>query len=82
MIGVIGVAPEKDDINTGTPGTHGGNMDNTMITEGATLYFSVKVPGALFALGDVHAVMGDGEIGVEYFKQIQQDAGKWNGRDN
>lgn len=64
MIGVIGVAPEKDDINTGTPGTHGGNMDNTMITEGATLYFPVKVPGALFALGDVHAVMGDGEIGV------------------
>jgi len=64
MIGVIGVAPKDEEINTGTPGSHGGNMDNTMIGEGATLYFNVEVPGALFALGDVHAVMGDGEIGV------------------
>lgn len=64
MIGVIGVAPANDEINTGTPGRHGGNMDNTMIGEGAVLYFNVEVPGALFACGDVHAVMGDGEIGV------------------
>lgn len=64
MIGVIGVAPAKEEINTGTPGRHGGNMDNTMVGEGASLYFNVEVPGALFACGDVHAVMGDGEIGV------------------
>jgi len=64
MIGVIGVAPKDAAINTGTPGKHGGNMDNTMVAEGAILYFNVEVPGALFALGDVHAVMGDGEIGV------------------
>lgn len=64
MIGVIGVAPAEGEINTGTPGNHGGNMDNTMITTGATLYFNVEVPGALFALGDAHAAMGDGEIGV------------------
>ncbi|MDD2211641.1 MAG: acetamidase/formamidase family protein [Clostridia bacterium] len=64
MIGVIGVAPAEGAINTGTPGRHGGNMDTLMITEGATIYFPVTVPGALFALGDCHAVMGDGEIGV------------------
>lgn len=65
MIGVIGVAPSGDEaINTGTPGKHGGNMDNTMVGEGASLYFPVATEGALFALGDVHAVMGDGEIGV------------------
>ncbi|MBR6444698.1 MAG: acetamidase/formamidase family protein [Firmicutes bacterium] len=65
MIGVIGVAPaDGQDINTGTPGHHGGNMDNTMVGEGATLYFPVAVPGALFGFGDLHAVMGDGEIGV------------------
>lgn len=65
MIGVIGVAPEEGlDINTGTPGKHGGNMDNTMASEGASLYFPVSVKGALFGLGDLHAVMGDGEIGV------------------
>ncbi|MDO4834221.1 MAG: acetamidase/formamidase family protein [Bacillota bacterium] len=65
MIGVIGVAPAEGlDINTGTPGKHGGNMDNTMIGEGVTLYFPVAVEGALFGFGDLHAVMGDGEIGV------------------
>jgi amidase len=64
MIGVIGVAPEGDPINCGTPGHHGGNMDNTMVGEGATLYLPVATEGALFACGDLHAVMGDGEIGV------------------
>lgn len=64
MIGVIGVAPQGESVNTGTPGRHGGNMDTLLITEGATIYFPVAVPGALFALGDCHAVMGDGEIGV------------------
>jgi amidase len=64
MIGVIGVAPEGSPVNCGTPGTHGGNMDNTAITKGATLYFPVSVEGALFGCGDMHAVMGDGEISV------------------
>lgn len=64
MIGVIGVAPEGDPINCGTPGSHGGNMDNTAITAGATLYFPVFADGALFGCGDMHAVMGDGEISV------------------
>ena len=64
MIGVIGVAPKEEPVNTGTPGRHGGNMDNKMVTEGATLYFPVEAEGALFGVGDAHAVMGDGEIGV------------------
>ena len=64
MIGVIGVAPEGDGVNCGTPGAHGGNMDNKMVTEGATLYFPVFVEGALFSLGDFHAAMGDGEVSV------------------
>jgi amidase len=64
MIGVIGVAPEGDGVNCGTPGAHGGNMDNKMVAEGATLYFPVFVEGALFGLGDLHAAMGDGEVSV------------------
>ncbi|WP_075619141.1 acetamidase/formamidase family protein [Paenisporosarcina indica] len=64
MIGVIGVAPANEGINCGTPGPHGGNMDNKMITEGATLYFPVFTEGALFGLGDLHAAMGDGEVSV------------------
>lgn len=64
MIGVIGVAPSNEAVNCGTPGSHGGNMDNTMITSGAVLYLPIFSEGALFALGDLHAAMGDGEIGV------------------
>ena len=64
MIGVIGVAPEGEPVNCGTPGKHGGNMDNTAITVGATLYFPVAVEGALFGCGDMHAAMGDGEVSV------------------
>lgn len=64
MIGVIGVAPEKDAVSCGTPGSHGGNLDTVMITEGATVYFPVFQEGALFGMGDMHAAMGDGEIGV------------------
>lgn len=64
MIGVIGVAPAGEAVNCGTPGSHGGNMDNTAITAGATLYFPVYTDGALFGCGDMHAAMGDGEISV------------------
>ena len=64
MIGVIGVAPAEGAVNCGTPGSHGGNMDNTAIGAGATLYFPVAVDGALFGCGDMHACMGDGEVSV------------------
>lgn len=64
MIGVIGVAPEDEAIPCGTPGPHGGNMDTTLVTTGATLYFPVFHEGALFGLGDLHAAMGDGEVSV------------------
>lgn len=68
MIGVIGTAPQGEAIPTGTPGKHGGNMDCKRIGVGAVLYLPVGVPGALLAMGDLHAAMGDGEIvicGVE-----------------
>ncbi len=65
MIGVIGVTPAHGSINNGTPGEHGGNMDCTIIIgAGAKLYLTVEVDGALFGAGDLHSVMGDGEIVV------------------
>ena len=64
MIGVIGTAPAEEGVDTGTPGPHGGNMDCTRIGEGATLYLPVNVEGALLAMGDLHALMGDGEVEV------------------
>jgi amidase len=62
MIGVIGTAPAGEGIATAFPGPHGGNMDNRYVTTGAKVHLPVAVPGALLALGDVHASMGDGEI--------------------
>ena len=64
MIGVIGTAPADESIATGTPSFHGGNMDCKRIGEGAALYLPVNVAGALLAMGDLHAVMGDGEVCV------------------
>ena len=64
MIGVIGVAPKDEPVACGTPGRHGGNMDNTRIAKGSILYLPVFHDGAYFSLGDVHACMGDGEIMV------------------
>ncbi|MFZ7946706.1 MULTISPECIES: acetamidase/formamidase family protein [Bacillaceae] len=62
MIGVIGTAPAVTEIPTGTPGEHGGNMDCKKIVKGSTLYLPVNVSGALLSMGDLHAVMADGEI--------------------
>lgn len=64
MIGVIGVAPSKEDgeWTTDTPWKHGGNMDTKDIKAGSTLYFPVNQEGALLALGDCHALMADGEV--------------------
>lgn len=64
MIGVIGVAPAEGSVLTGTPDSHGGNMDCNRICAGSTLYLPVNVPGALLAMGDLHAIMGDGEVCV------------------
>lgn len=63
MIGVIGVAPAEEPVPTMTPMDHGGNMDCTKVEEGAALYLPVSVPGALLSMGDLHAVMGEGEVG-------------------
>ncbi|MCP4540962.1 MAG: acetamidase [Chloroflexi bacterium] len=64
MIGVIGVAPQGEPVPNGTPDAHGGNMDCTLIGAGCTVYLPVNVDGALLGMGDMHSVMGDGEIVV------------------
>lgn len=63
MIGVIGVAPKGEPVPTDTPDIHGGNMDCAQIGKGTLLYLPVFTKGGLLALGDLHACMGDGEIG-------------------
>jgi amidase len=62
MVGTIGTAPAEGTVYSFHPGPHGGNLDINEVTVGATIYLPVAVPGALLALGDVHAIMGDGEV--------------------
>ena len=62
MIGVIGVAPAGDPIPSGWSFDGGGNMDSQKIVKGTSVWFPVRVPGALLAMGDLHATMGDGEV--------------------
>ncbi|MBE6989170.1 MAG: acetamidase [Ruminococcaceae bacterium] len=61
MVGVIGCTPIQP-VPTGWVGDHGGNMDCKHIRKGASVYCPVFLEGGLFLLGDVHAVMGDGEL--------------------
>ncbi len=75
MIGCFGVAPGLGQaISTATSGPHGGNMDYRGFCVGTTAYFPVSVEGALFFIGDGHAVQGDGEIvgtGIETSFEVE-----------
>jgi len=75
MVGCFGVAPERGQaISTATSGPHGGNMDYPGFREGVTVFFPVTVEGALFHIGDGHALQGDGEIvgtGIEVSMDVE-----------
>lgn len=61
--GVMGVAPNtKEMLTTFPPRANGGNMDDPNLVKGVTVYFPVFVKGALFSIGDTHAVQGLGEV--------------------
>ena len=87
MVGVVGVATESATLTNALPGKHGGNLDNHLHGPGARIYFPVRQPGGLFAVGDMHASMGDGEIcgtGVEIagevtvrFDLVKGKQGQW-----
>jgi amidase len=64
MLGCMATAPgpARAAPGTGDSGNYGGNMDFNENVEGATVYLPVSVPGALFYLGDGHALQGDGEL--------------------
>ena len=75
MLGCFGVAPALGQaFSTATSGPNGGNMDYRRFGPGATAYFPVSAPGALFFLGDGHFCQGDGEIvgtGIETSFEVE-----------
>lgn len=75
MIGCFGVAPAGGQaFSTATSAENGGNMDYRGFGPGATVWFPVAVKGALFFVGDCHAIQGDGEIvgtGIETSFEVE-----------
>lgn len=64
FFGNFGVAPPSS-VGRWTsiiPREFGGNMDNKELVAGSTVYFPAFNEGALFSVGDGHAVQGDGEV--------------------
>src|SRR5438552_1811519 len=73
MVGVVGVATDGETSTNGLAGRHGGNLDDHLHGKGARMYFPVRQPGGMFAVGDMHASMGDGEVcftGVEIAGEV------------
>ena len=73
MVGVVGVATDGEKLSNGLAGRHGGNLDDHLHGKGARIYFPVRQPGGMFAVGDMHASMGDGEVcftGVEIAGEV------------
>jgi amidase len=83
MVGVIGVATERETLFNGFAGEHGGNLDNHLHGPGATVYLPVRQPGGMLAIGDMHASMGDGEVcftGVEIAGEVTVRVGLLKGQ--
>ncbi len=63
FMGVMGLPPDELGFHsTAPPRPCGGNIDCKELVAGSTLYLPITVPGALFSVGDGHALQGDGEV--------------------
>ena len=61
MVGVMGTAGPEE-IYCKEVGVNGGNMDTPLAKRGSKVWLPVFVEGGLLAMGDVHAIQGDGEV--------------------
>ena len=73
MVGVVGVATDGQILSNGLAWRHGGNLDDHLHGPGARIFFPFRQPGGIFAVGDMHASMGDDEVcftGVEIAGEV------------
>jgi amidase len=61
MVGKVGVAPAQGSLPSNASGAFGGELSNTQVGPGSTVYLPVFAEGGLLTIEDVHARMGDGE---------------------
>ena len=65
FMGLMGVAANTSErVHSVPPAMYGGNIDINELGAGATVYYPIQVPGALFYTGDSHFAQGDGEVAL------------------
>ena len=62
-VGLIATTPRRARSTASDSGPYGGDLDLPELTAGSSIFLPVLVPGALLALGDCHAAVGDGAVG-------------------
>jgi len=61
-MGVVATTPTYKQSTASDSGPYGGDIDMKELVAGSTLFLPVLVPGGMLALGDCHAVVGDGAV--------------------
>jgi amidase len=61
-MGVVATTPTYPQNTASDSGPYGGDIDMKELVEGSSLFLPVFVPGGMLALGDCHAVVGDGAV--------------------
>jgi amidase len=61
-MGFVGTSPPHRQTTASDSGPYGGDIDMQELVDGSTLYLPVLIPGGMLALGDCHAVVGDGAV--------------------
>ena len=61
-MGLVATTPTYPQLTASDSGPYGGDIDIKELVEGSSLYLPVFVPGGLLAMGDCHAVVGDGAV--------------------
>lgn len=61
-MGFVATTPEYRQSTASDSGPYGGDIDMQELVAGSSLYLPVLVPGGMLALGDCHAVVGDGAV--------------------
>ena len=61
-MGLVATTPTYRQFTATDSGPYGGDIDMKELVEGSTIYLPVFVPGGMLALGDCHAVVGDGAV--------------------
>jgi acetamidase/formamidase len=61
-MGMVATTPTYPQVTASDSGPYGGDIDLKELVAGSSIFLPVFVPGGMLALGDCHAVVGDGAV--------------------